>query len=425
MGEGTDRQLERATERLWAAIEGRRDELVALVADLVRRPSPLGEEAPAQEYVAMHLRTSGLATDVWELDEALKALPEAGESGVPFAGRPNVAGVARGAGGGRSLILNGHIDVVSPEPVAAWTHDPWAAEVAGDRMYGRGVYDMKSGVALNLFLPRLLRDLDIRLAGDLTIQSVIEEECTGNGALAACRRYRADAAVVTEPEGGRFTVAHVGVLWFRVAIAGRAAHAAVAPQGVNAIAKAVPIIEALQELDRRLNETAHPAFAGIDHPINLNIGVIRGGDWPSTVPGACELHCRLSFYTGQTVAEMRAAIEGAIARAAAGDTWLRAHPPLVTYDGFQSGGSTVSLDEPSVRLLGAWHRRVTGAEMRPRVGTGTNDMRYFNFAGIPAGCYGAAGGNGHAADEWLDLTSLVPTAKVLGGFVLEWCGVAS
>ena len=131
---------------------------------------------------------------MWELDEALKALPEAGESGVPFAGRPNVAGVARGAGGGRSLILNGHIDVVSPAPVAAWTHDPWAAEVAGDRMYGRGAYDMKSGVALNLFLPRLLRDLDIRLAGDLTIQSVIEEECTGNGALAACRCYRADAA---------------------------------------------------------------------------------------------------------------------------------------------------------------------------------------------------------------------------------------
>ena len=95
----------------------------------------------------------------------------------------------------------------------------------------------------------------------------------------------------------------------------------------------------------------------------------------------------------------------------------------VTYDGFQSGGSVVSMEEPSVQLLGAWHRRVTGEAMQPVVGTGTNDMRYFNFAGIPAGCYGATGGNGHGADEWLDLASLVPAAKVIGGFLLEWCGV--
>jgi len=256
------------------------------------------------------------------------------------------------------------------------------------------------------------------------VQSVIEEECTGNGSLDMCRRYRADAALVTEPECGRFTWAHLGVMWFRVAIAGRAAHVMVASQGVNAIVKAVPIIRALEELDRRLNETVHPVWAGIDHPINLNVGVIRGGDWPSTVPGACELHCRVSFYPGQTVAEMRALVEETVRAAVQGDAWLRDHPPVVMYDGFQSSGSIVSLDEPSVRLLGRWHRRVTGEELRPVVGTSINDMRYFNFAGIPAGCYGATGGNGHGADEWLDLASLVPAAKVIGGFLLEWCGVA-
>lgn len=97
-----------ATARLWSAIEGRREELVTLVADLVRRPSPLGREAEAQGYVADHLRGSGLAVESWDLDEALRTTPEGGDSGVPFAGRPNVAGVARGAGGGRALILNGH-----------------------------------------------------------------------------------------------------------------------------------------------------------------------------------------------------------------------------------------------------------------------------------------------------------------------------
>ncbi len=417
------RRRQEVIQRLDAAIEARRDELVGIVAGLVRRPSLLGEEAQAQAYVADTLRSSCLETEVWELDEEIKQHPEAGESGVPFAGRPNVAGVLRGAGGGRSLILNGHIDVVSPEPLAAWTHDPWGAEIVGDRMYGRGAFDMKSGIALNLFLPWVIRDLGITLAGDLIVHSVIEEECTGNGALAASLRHRADAAIVTEPEGGGFTHAHLGVLWFKVAVSGKSWHAMQAWQGVNAISKTVPIIQALEELDRHLNTQRHPIWRDVEHPINLNIGVIHGGDWPSTVPGACDLRCRLSFYPGQTVGEMREVVEGAVREATRSDDWLREHPPVVTYEGFKSSGSTVSLEEPSVQLLGEHHHRVTGRSMHTLVGTSINDMRYYNFVGIPAGCYGATGANGHAADEWLDLSSLVPTAKVLGGFVLDWCGV--
>lgn len=415
--------VDSVVNRLWEEIDKRQDELVNLVADLVRIPSRLGEEAAAQAYVADYLRDSGMETEVWEIDESLKQLEEAGDSGVPFAERPNVAGTVRGAGGGRSLILNGHIDVVSPEPVSDWTYDPWGAEIVDGKMYGRGAYDMKSGIAINLFLPRVLRDLGIRLKGDLIVQSVIEEECTGNGSLDASLRYHADAAIVTEPGNGTFTYAHVGVMWFRVLIPGRAAHAAVAPTGVNAIVKAVPVIQALIELDRKMNETIHPAFEGFDHPINLNIGVIRGGDWPSTVPGECELHCRLSFFPGRRVGEIRREVEAAIKAAADEDPWLREHPPVVTYDGFQSSGSIVSPDSPPVALLGQWHQRVTGEEMKMRSGTGINDMRYFNFRGIPSGCYGASGGNGHAADEWLELASLNRTAKVLGAFILDWCGV--
>jgi acetylornithine deacetylase len=284
---------------------------------------------------------------------------------------------------------------------------------------------MKSGVAINLFLARLLHDLDLPLGGDLIVHSVIEEECTGNGALAASLRHRADAALVTEPECGWFTRAHLGVLWFRVAIEGRSWHALEAWRGVNAIAKMVPIIQALQALDTELNERVHPEFAHVEHPINLNIGVIRGGDWPSTVPGACELHCRVSFFPGQSVPELRAIIEERIRRAAGGDEWLRAHPPVVTYDGFQSRGSVVAVEEPSVQLLDANHRRVYGTEMPTRVQTSICDMRYYNFVGVPAGCYGATGANGHGADEWLDLDSLVPTAKVIGGFILDWCGIAT
>ncbi len=123
-----------ATRRLWEEIDRREDELAALVADLVRFPSLLGDEGPAQAFVADHLRESGLDTASWDIEESLKQEPNAGDSGVPFAGRPNVAGVAKGAGGGRSLILNGHIDVVSPEPVSAWAQDPWGGEIVDGRM---------------------------------------------------------------------------------------------------------------------------------------------------------------------------------------------------------------------------------------------------------------------------------------------------
>src|SRR3954452_24667765 len=345
-----DTTSRQAIGRLWTEIDRREDDLIETVAVLVRRPSPLGSEAEAQSYVAEHLRASGLEVDGWDLDDSIKELPNAGDSGVPFPPRPNVAGTRKGQGGGRSLIVQGHIDVVSPEPVAAWSYDPWQPTIVGDRLYGRGAYDMKSGDALNLMLTRLLRDLGIELAGDLIVQSVIEEECTGNGALDAARRYQADAAVITEPTGGRFTHAHVGVLWFRIGIVGKSWHAMQAWYGVNAITKAIPIMLALQELDARLNTQTHEAFAEIEHPINLNIGVIHGGDWPSTVPGACELHCRLSCYPGKSVEETRGEIESAIAGAIAGDSWFADHPPQLAWDGFQSAGSTVSMDEPSVQL---------------------------------------------------------------------------
>lgn len=420
----TNNTTQDAIDRLWVEIDRREDQLIETVAELVQRPSPLGEEAEAQSYVADHLSASGLNVEVWDLDDSVKDLPSAGDSGVPFTGRPNVAGVQPGAGGGRSLIVQGHIDLVSPEPVEAWSYDPWGATIVGDRMYGRGANDMKSGDALNLMLPRLLRDLGIQLQGDLIVQSVIEEECTGNGALDAARRFHADAAIITEPSGGSFARAHVGVLWFRIEIEGKSWHAAHATEGVNAITKSIPIMQGLQALDARMNEETHPDFAEMEHPINLNIGVIRGGDWPSSVPGACALHCRLSFYPGRTVVETRRLVKAAVAGAVAGDLWFSEHPPRIRWDGFQTAGSVVSMEEPSVKVLAKWHERVAGKPLEGTTFTGVTDQRYYNFAGIPCGCYGATGDNNHAADEWLDLRSLAPAAKVLGAFMLDWCGVA-
>lgn len=420
----TQTRADEARAELFEAIEQRTDELIEIVAELVRRPSELGHEALVQEYVAEHLRGSDAQVEVWDLDDSVKNEPNAGNSGVPFAGRPNVTGKIAGAGGGKSMIFNGHIDVVSPAPVDQWTHDPWGAEIVDGKMFGRGAYDMKSGVAANLFLPRILRDLGIQLDGDLTVHSVIEEECTGNGTLAASLRDTADAALVTESVGRNTPSGHLGVIWFRVGITGRSAHAGWASRGVNAIVKTVPIIQALHQLDADLNLNVHPLYEGIDHPINLNIGVMRSGDWPSTVPGEAELRCRVSFFPDMSREEMHRTIEDRIADACAGDPWLMEHPPTVSYDGFDTNGCEMNWNDPFIQALENASLDATDYPLDPYVSTAVNDMRYYIFKGIPSTCYGAEGGNAHAVDEWLDVASMPKLARTMASLLVDWCGVA-
>ena len=413
-----------ARDRLFAAIDARQNDLIATIAELVHEPSVLGNEAGVQKVVARHLTESGMEVVARDLPDDTLTRPNAGNSGVPFAGRPNVYGKRVGQGGGKSLILNGHVDVVSPEPIDVWQHDPWAAEIVGTRMYGRGAFDMKSGDGINLFVTRLLNDLQIPLKGDFKIHSVIEEECTGNGALIAAETDPADGCLITESTGGFMTAAHPGVIWFRVHVPGVSAHAGWAWKGTNAIVKSVPVIQALTKLNDDLNLQVHPLWEGMHHPINLNIGVIQGGDWPSTVPAACDIRVRTSFFPGTTVQEMQAKIEGAIAEAAATDDFLREHPPVVSYDGFCTNGVILDQNDPFVSLLQKTHLDVTGTELEPRIGTAVTDQRYYTFAGMPATCLGASGDLAHGTDEWLELTSLPAISKVVGDFVLRWCGVA-
>jgi acetylornithine deacetylase len=121
---------------------------------------------------------------------------------------------------------------------------------------------------------------------------------------------------------------------------------------------------------------------------------------------------------------MQDLIEEAVLGTAGEEPWFREHPPVVRYEGFQSAGAGIPADAPLVQTMGRWHQRVHGAPMTVRVATSITDDRYYTLAGTPAGCYGASGGNPHGADEWLDLTSVLPTAKVIGASILDWCGVA-
>ena len=343
----------------------------AAMEDLLRRlvaaPTTLGNEEPGQDVMREAFREAGLEPRDIPLDaEALRASPFSSPFSWEVSGKANVvADLATAGEGGRSLVLNGHVDVVGPASERLWRTAPFEAVREGDWIYGRGAGDMKAGLVAIVGVARALRSLGVAPLAPVQLQSVVEEECTGNGALQcvlsslSSAGFRPDAAVITEPFPGVITTSQIGVLWFHIDIAGAPVHVGEAGEGVNAIEAAFPIVAALHLLEAELNEAPPVPYDELTHPINLNIGVINGGDWPSTVAAECSLSCRIALYPGMTVADMKARVETAIADAAASDSYLAKHPPVVRYDGFACEGITVPEDAPLVRCLSAAHKRLT------------------------------------------------------------------
>jgi acetylornithine deacetylase len=398
-----------------------------LLIRLVEAPTTLGNEEVGQAVMEEAFGDCGLKPRSVHLDAG--ALRDA-EGASPFSwdvsGKRNVvASWPAGGSGGRSLILNGHVDVVPPASEALWTRPPFEAVRDGDWIYGRGAGDMKAGLAAMTGAVRALKSAGYEPAADVQLQSVVEEECTGHGTLQCLLDgAHADACVLTEPHPDHMTVAQVGVLWFHVDLAGVPAHAARASHiGFNAIDAAIEVLAALRRHEARLNENPPPLFDAFEHPINLNLGVISGGDWPSTVAAECTLSCRIGLYPGQDPAEARAGVEAAIAEAVADSPRLAENPPRVRYDGFSCEGSVLAEDEPLVQVLSGAYARLHGERPRALATTATTDARHFIRMGIPAVCFGPRGEGIHGIDERVSLRSVVESAQVLGLFVRDWCGL--
>jgi acetylornithine deacetylase len=406
------------------AVAAGRAEMEALVEDLVRARTLLGAEAGGQDVMRRAFAGLGLDPVDVPLDaEALRASPAASPFSWDVDGKASVTATWAGAGDGRSLILNGHVDVVSPEPSVLWSSDPFEPRRDGDWMYGRGAGDMKAGLAAIVGAVAGLRRLGFEPRGRVELQSVVEEECTGNGA-AACvlAGSRADAAVITEPTGGAIWNAQVGVLWFSVRVAGRPAHAGEAASGENAIEAMQPVIAALRALESDLNVSPPAPFTDHPHPINLNVGTIRGGDWPSTVTGECVAEMRRALYPGEDVEDLRRRVEETVAAAAGSDTFLARCTVEVRYDGFACAGYVLEAD-PVIDAVGAAAERVFGAAPPLYASTATTDARTFHlFGDTPAICFGPHAEGIHSIDERVNLPSVVQTAQALALFIRDWCG---
>jgi acetylornithine deacetylase len=415
------------SQKLLRAVDDRFQSQVDFLAELTRFPSTRGNEARAQDFMADAMRKRGLTVDRWKIAvDDIRHLPGFSPVAVSYDDAWNVVGAHRPRQAtGRSLILNGHIDVVPTGPVDMWAEPPFAPRVVDGWMVGRGAGDMKAGLAANLFALDALASLGLAPAADVYVQSVIEEECTGNGALACLQRgYRAEAALITEPSGGTLTGAQVGVMWFQVKVRGKPAHVAYAGTGSNAIEACFPIIAELHRLEHRWNEKKHPAFAGHAHPINFVVSKIEGGDWTSSVPSWCTFDMRIGLYPGQDLGDVRREVEATIAVAAKADAFLAKNPPQVVYHGFQAEGYVLPPGSEAQGLLEKCHEQVAGAPLAQRAGTGTTDARFYGlYAGIPALVYGPKAENIHAFDERVELESMRRVTQALALFLAEWCGV--
>jgi acetylornithine deacetylase len=416
--------------RLSAAVDANFEREVAFLADLVRAPSTRGNEAPLQDWMARQFAARGYAVDRYSLADVPLAAHAKASPMVDVGPENSVQVVATHRArnvSGRSLILQGHIDVVPEGPAEMWSFPPYGATIRDGWMYGRGAHDMKAGVAAMIFAMDAIRAAGLEPAADVHIQSVTEEESTGNGALSTLiRGYRADAALIPEPTGGTITRSHTGTLWFRIRVRGVPVHVAVAQSGSNAILSALHLVQALQAHTKALNEAAraHPWYRDIPDPIKFNPGVIRGGDWASSTPAWCEVDCRIGLLPGTEAAEARAGVERCVAEAARSDNFLANNPPEVVWHGFLADGYVLEPGSEAERVLAAAHAQVHGAPMEERRTTAVNDTRFYGlYYGIPGLCYGPKGEGAHAFDERTDLEELRRCTLTIAAFIADWCGV--
>jgi acetylornithine deacetylase len=411
------------------AVRASEAELTSLLATLVRFPSLLGEEASAQDYLEGLFQGMGLKTLRFAVnDEELAHLPGFSPPVGRWPRHDNVVGTHRPREAkGRSLILNGHIDVVPVGAAELWSTPPFEPVIRDGRMYGRGAGDMKAGIAAYITAFRVLRALGLQPAAPVFMQSVVEEECTGNGALACLHRgFRADAAVIPEPFGHTIMDAQVGVMWLTVEVIGRPAHVLDPTRGINAIEAALALFDGLKALVADWNEprNRHPAFAHVDQPIKLNLGRIQGGEWASSVPTRCVMELRIGFYPGVRAAAVREAVETRLRRTAADHARLAGVQHRVSYAGFRAEGFVAQRSAPIMQALASAHERVLGAAPQWLASTATTDARTFALYGsIPATCYGPEATHIHGIDESVSLSSTLATTQVLALLIARWCGL--
>jgi len=392
------------------------------LVDLVRIPSVTGDEEQAIRRIADWLSACNAEVDYWyDGIGKLLADPEYPGHEIERAWVPVVAGMIRGARPGPTILLSGHVDVVPPGDYEQWDRDPYAGVIDGDRLYGRGASDMKSGVvaALEAFeaFARGPRDFP----GRVVFVAVPAEEDSGLGTLAAIRRgWTADAAIITEPtcRNGlpEVVVAHAGAMSCTLSIPGVAAHASKRLMGENALDHYLSVHRVLRDAEQALNaREQHPLMQHLKLPYATNVGQINGGEWSSSVMDNLKVELRIGVALDETTAQAKARFERTLTDGLADDPWLSTHPPQLQWRAAGFGSAQTRGDHPLVDSLCDAGEIVFGETTTvSAVPYGCDMSAWVRVAGVPTVVYGPGDiEQAHAANEWVSLATTVQVTQVL------------
>jgi len=407
-------------------IENNWTEQLAMMQKMVQIPSVTGSEQQVQYFMSSVMKAQYLEVDTWcPTTEELSSHPGYSDDGLPLGDRPVVVGRWRGNGTGKSLILNGHVDVVPVGDESLWSYPPWNAEIFDGRLYGRGSCDMKSNILAALFAIRAVKAVGFQPGGDILLQSVIGEETGGIGTLATIQRgYLADAVIIMEPTELTLSPVGSGALSFRLTVPGLAAHGGLREEGVSAIECFIPLFNALKHLESsRHKHFNHPLYSDETLAAPLSIGKISSGDWISTVPEELIAEGRYGVFPGEDIHTARNQLEETIDAAAKRHDWLSKNPPVVTWFEGQFEPGETDQSAPIVKTLSNVHQRITGQSPKIAGVPWGSDLRFFTNHGKMDGVlYGA--GNvrlAHTVKESIPLDEVKLLTKLLANIILEWC----
>ena len=413
--------------QITSALEASQEDLINFIQTLVQCPSLANDEGPVQDIIQDKLKSLGLDTEkiIVKFDK-LKDHPAFCDDGFSPDSRVNIVGQWHNDGDGKSLILNGHVDVVPPGPENLWNKSPWSGYIKNGRIYGRGSCDMKAGLSAGIFAVQVLQSIGFKPDGNIIIQSVVGEESGGCGTLTnIIKGFSANAAVLLEPTSLKVCPIQSGALTFRLTVSGRATHAATRWDGVSAIEKFNLIQQSILKFEKERHDSFNaPYFESKDRVAPINIGTIKGGQWHSTVPESVVVEGRFGVFPSETTSNARDAFEDHISKISNNDPWLKEHPPVIEWFEGQFESGQTDLDDPIIQTLIDAIVRSTGDAPIIEGVTYGSDLRLFtNHAHIPAVLFGPGELRlAHAANEYVEIDEVLKTIKIIANMIVDWCG---
>jgi acetylornithine deacetylase len=417
-----------ARKKLLEKIDQSRDKAVAFLRDMVVIPSVTGDEAQIQTFLSKYMTKIGLDVDMWETDwEELKKHPGYRPVDRGYEGRPNIVATWKGAGGGRSLLLNGHTDVIPVGGGEGWSDNPWSATIKNGRMYGRGTADMKSGVASHIMAVECLMAAGMKPKGDVYINVVIDEEVSGHGTLdTVIRGYKADAGISGETSDLAVQPACIGRIWFEIEIHGKPAGIQKRYEGISGIELGNKIVKAVADLEaKRVATITHPLYPNALDTLPCIIGSFSAGNYPSAFPANCLLKGSIGTVPGEDHEGVKQSLVDQIARAAAEDPWMKLHPPKVRFVGYDAQASEIPRDHAIVETVCKNYKEITGRDPQISGRQGAADTRFLNlYANTPTVIFGPGStAVMHADDEYVSIDDYMTSIKVMALSICDWCGV--